>query len=94
MEDKLQIIRNWARRGNLKQFYTDMQPRIESHGYTCELDLDTIRCYRVNYEKSLFGLRKRVVREPVGAIKRTNGSFDIVEPDEDFVEVLAKVARA
>ncbi len=93
-EDKLQLVRRWASRGNLKQFLTDMQPRIAPLGYTAELNIDTIQCYRVIEKKSLMGLRKQYVKEPVMAIRRRNGSLEFEAGDETFVEVLASVARA
>ena len=92
-EDKLQIVQRWARRGNLKQFLTDMQPRIAPHGYTAELNIDTIQCYRVIEKKSLMGLRKQYVKQPVMAIRRRNGTLEFDAEDETFVEVLASVAR-
>ncbi len=93
MEDKLQIVRRWACRGNLKQFLTDMQPRIAPLGYTAEMSIDTIRCYRLVEKKSLMGLRKQYLKEPVMSIRRRNGTIEFQEADEQFVDVLASVAQ-
>jgi hypothetical protein len=92
MEDKLQLIRNWAKLGNLKQFCGEIQNRLGPLGYEADLDMDKIRCYRVRTEKGLMGLRKREVREPVGVIRRQNGSIELMDTDAAFLDVLASVA--
>lgn len=94
MEDNKQVVRRWARRGNLKQFLTDIRPLIEPLGYSAELNVDTVRCYRMVEKKSLMGLRKQVVKEPVMAVCRRNGAIEVEEADEQFLNVLAGVARA
>jgi hypothetical protein len=93
MEDKLQIVRRWARRGNLKQFLTDMQPRIAPLGYTAEMSIDTIKCYRLVEKKRLMGLRRQYLKEPVASIRRRNGSIEFEGLDEEFADVLASVAQ-
>lgn len=50
MEDRMQSVRNWARKGNLKQFQMELEARLEPLGYRAEMDMDRIRCYRVKLE--------------------------------------------
>jgi len=92
MDSDIQTVPKWARRGNLKQFYTDMASRLGPLGYRAELDMDRIRCYRVTVEKGFMGLRSREVKEEVAVIKRQNGSIDFVEAQDAFVQVLASIA--
>ena len=92
MDDRMQSVRNWARKGNLKQFQADLQVRLAPLGYRTEMDMDRIRCYRISIDKGLMGLRRKEVKQPVGVIRRQNGSIEVLEADEAFVQALTSVA--
>jgi len=92
MDDRMQSVRNWARKGNLKQFQMELEARLGPLGYRAEMDMDRIRCYRVKLEKGLLGLRKREIKEPVAIIRRQNGSIEFMDADEAFVQALTSVA--
>ncbi|MFO7697920.1 MAG: hypothetical protein R6X16_12300 [Anaerolineae bacterium] len=94
MEDRLQNVRNWAKQGNLKQFQAELEMRLAPLGYCAEMDMDRIRCYRVTVEKGLMGIRRREVKQAVGVIRRQNGSIELMDADEAFVEALTSVAPA
>ncbi len=94
MEGKLQIVESWVRRGNLKQFLMELQPRIAPLGYTAELNIDTVQCYRLVEKKGLLGLRKQYTKELVASIRRRGGSIEIEDLDEAFEGVLVDVAES
>jgi hypothetical protein len=96
MEEQLQRIRSWARRGTLKQFCTEASARLAVHGYTAELSGDVATFYRQREEKAgLLGVKKRQIREPVLTLVRHDSRVDIpVEAaDPAFVDLLAGVLR-
>ncbi|MGI6366757.1 MAG: hypothetical protein ACOX2L_00110 [Anaerolineae bacterium] len=94
MEDRLQNVKNWARQSNLRQFQTELEKRLEPLGYQAVLELDRISCYRISTNKSVLGLFKKQVKQHVGTIRRQNGSIDVSDADEAFIQALSSVAPA
>ena len=96
MEDQLQKVRSWIRRGTMKQFCTEISARLAVHGYTAECQDDTVTCYRVRKQKAgVLGKGKKETREPVLIIVRRGAQLDIPleSADGEFVTLLASVLK-
>ncbi len=92
MEEHLNKIRTWIRRGNLKQFSTQIAARLAAQNYTVELAGDTVTFYRQSTKRGgVMGMGKKQVREPVLVITQKGSAIDIPEEtaDPQFLEFLA-----
>ena len=96
MEEQLQKIRSWARKGTMKQFCTEITARLATHGYTAECSGDTVTCYRLREQKSgALGLGKKQVKEPVLTMVKQGPqiSIPVESADAQFVTVLVSVLK-
>jgi hypothetical protein len=96
MEDQLEKLRPVIRRGTLKQFLADASAKLAPHGYTGELEGETLTFFRVTQEKAgLFKAAKRQAKTPVLKVSRPGPTLvfdpDVVDPE--FVALLIKIYR-
>ncbi len=92
MEEQLQQIRGWVRRGTLKQFHTHMSNKIASHGYVAEMTDSSIRCYKVTQGRKLPLVKPKETRQLVLTITVQDKQVQFSDADETFVALLARLA--
>ncbi len=92
MDEQLQQVRGWVRRGTLRQFYTDMSGKIATQGYVAEINEATIRCYRVTRERKFPAVKWRETKTLVLTISQQEKQVNFSDADPDFVGLLARLA--
>ena len=93
MEEQLQKVRSWVRRGTLKQFHSNMSGKIAPHGYVAEMTDSSIRCYKVVKEQRKLPLGKpKESRQLVLTITIEGTQVKFADADADFVALLARLA--
>ncbi len=93
MEDQLQQVRSWVRRGTLKQFHTHMSNKIVPHGYVAEMTDSSIRCYKVTKERKFPLVKPRENRQLVLTITVKEKQVQFSDADQEFVALLARLAK-
>ena len=93
MEEELNTILIWAKRGTVRQFCSDLRARIEPNGYTADVSENTITIYPTPKARRRLSRPKEQSKEPVLIIMRDDDRVTFDKANEEFVTLLAGWAR-
>lgn len=96
MEDSVRKIQVWASHGTLRQFFAELSAKLTNLDAQCELEGNTITCYRGTKTGGFLGIGARKVKTPLLKITREGDRIIIAdEPlDREFVDRLAEELKA
>jgi len=91
MEDSVRKIQVWASHGTLRQFYTELSAKLTNLDAQCELEGNTITCYRVTKSGGFLGIGARKVKTTLLKLTREGDQITVAEDsiDREFVDRLA-----
>jgi len=96
MEEKLHRIRNWANRGTLLQFYSELSGKLAKSGYQAEMKGNEVRFYRVKKSGGFLGIGVKKQKDLVLEVIRQGTDLRIPaeSADPEFVDFIMPMLRA
>lgn len=96
MEDKLHRIRNWANRGTLLQFYSELSGKLAKTEYEAEMKGDAVRFYRVKKSGGFLGVGAKKQRDLVLEVVRKGTDLRVPPDTADpaFVDLILPMLGA
>ncbi|MCD6302535.1 MAG: hypothetical protein J7M15_03300 [Anaerolineae bacterium] len=96
MDDPVRRIQVWASHGTLRQFFTELNAKLVNLDAQCELEGNTITCYRVTKSGGFLGIGARKVKTPLLKLTKEGDQISVAEDplDREFVSQLAAGFKA
>ncbi len=96
MDDKLHLIRNWANRGTLLQFYSELSGKLAKTEYQAEMKGNEVRFYKVTKSGGFLGVGKKQQKDLVLEVIRQGTDLRIPADTADpaFVDYIMPMLRA
>lgn len=96
MEDKLHRIRNWANRGTLLQFYSELAGKLAKSEYQAEMKGNEVRFYRVKKSGGFLGIGAKQQKDLVLEVIRVGKDLliPVETADPAFVDFIMPMIGA
>lgn len=96
MDDPVRKVQVWASHGTLRQFFTELSAKLLNLDAKCELEGNTITCYRLTRSGGFLGIGARKVKTPVLQLTKEGDQINVDEDslDREFVAQLAEEFKA
>jgi hypothetical protein len=95
MEEKLHKLRTWIGHGSLRQFYTEVAPKLITQGYQIKLVGNVLTCYSESKEGGFLGIgARKTVKTLLKAVVEPD-DIKIAEEDVDpeFLDVVLSLLK-